>query len=134
MVSERIISKAQLAHQHHALMFDLYDYKYEGETMSRRSNECKKPFPHGKGKLVDAEGNVVYEGDFLYGIMDGYGIYYGLNTNNVRCKFYEGQFKYGKYNGKGKLFDEFGKCVYSGIFRRGEPLDSVWKRVVCFCF
>ena len=82
------------------------------------------------------DGYLSYESDYLYGVKwngKGYdkngNIIYELNNGNGYTKEYhgfsdtlkyEGQFKYGKANGKGKEYDFDGKLIFEGEFLNGK--------------
>ena len=82
------------------------------------------------------DGILSYEGDYLYGVKwngKGYdkngNIIYELNNGNGYTKEYhrfsdilryEGQFKYGEANGKGKEYDFDGKLIFEGEFLNGK--------------
>ena len=61
--------------------------------------------------------DIIYDGYFMDGKYEGYGILYHNYTNNPK---YRGFFEKGKYNGKGILYSE--KCykIYEGNFSDGK--------------
>jgi len=66
-------------------------------------------------KLYNKNGKLVYEGDCLNGIPNGHGIEYLLNGNK-----YEGDFKMGIKEGKGKIFDKSGRKIYEGDIKNNQ--------------
>lgn len=69
--------------------------KYQGDGKL----EYRYPSRHGKGKLYDAKGRLIYEGGF----------------------------KDGKYNGLGKQYGEDGQIIYEGKFLCGKPEEEFKK-------
>lgn len=69
--------------------------KYQGDGKL----EYHYPSRHGKGKLYDAKGHLIYEG----------------------------QFKDGEYNGLGKQYGEDGQIIYEGKFLCGKPEEEFKK-------
>ena len=56
---------------------------------------------NGKGQLCFKNGNIIYDGEWVDGKIEGYGThYYGDGT------YYIGQFKNNDKNGKGKLYNK----------------------------
>ena len=77
-----------------------YDYsgiEFEGEYLNGKRN--------GKGKEFDSDGNIVYEGEYLYGFKIK-GKYYKKRKLN-----FEGEFRYDKI-WNGKSYDENGNIIY----------------------
>lgn len=68
----------------------------------------------GSGKLVNAAGESVYEGDFHNGAIEGQGV---LQANNI--PFYIGEWKNDRYDGLGKLYAD-GKLEFEGSFVKGK--------------
>ena len=68
----------------------------------------------GSATQYDAEGNLVYTGEFLNAAYDGYG---SLYVDGVLR--YEGDFSENLYNGEGRLYDENGSLIYQGDFAQG---------------
>ena len=66
--------------------------------------------PSGKGKLIDRDGSIMYEGDFVEGHFEGNG-----DLVVVHGK-YRGEIEHGEMNGTGTLKDIFGG-TYSGEFK-----------------
>lgn len=71
---------------------------------------------HGYGKRF--AGNLVYEGDFKNGKWDGRGV---VIHDGGKYK-YEGNFSDGKQNGYGKL--TIGNVIFSGVFKDDKPLGE----------
>lgn len=95
----------------------LYDpttkLRYEGEVKALDSKTFQ---PHGIGKLLGKEGQVIYEGIFK----DGYikeGRYYHEKGHLI----YEGEFERGEFGGQGRLYDVNGELDYEGTFKDGLP-------------
>ena len=65
--------------------------------------EVKNGKPHGKGKRSWGDKITKYEGQFLNGKEDGYG---KLTINNGEVDFYEGNFKKGRFHGKGTYYED----------------------------
>ena len=70
--------------------------------------------PTGSGTAFDAEGNLIYTGEWKDGKRDGYGTEY--RSGAVR---YAGEWKEDRYNGKGTLTLANG-TVLSGLFADGK--------------
>ena len=68
----------------------------------------------GNGRLISINGDY-YEGNWISGNMEGNGIFYSTENKTK----YDGQFKYNKFNGKGKLTYEKEKIIYEGDFING---------------
>ena len=116
---------------------------YEGEFIDGKRN--------GKGKEYDDEGKVIFEGEFKNGeIWNGYGEkgwfegefkngkIYNTKPNDKNCRIkngegyvklfntnglllFEGEYKNGEENGKGKEYDRYkGKLKYEGEYKNGE--------------
>ena len=86
---------------------------YEGETLDN--------IPHGYGYQFNSKDDY-YEGYFLNGTANGYGIWNFVNTNNKPSK-YIGKFVNGCFEGRGIFIEEKGN-VYSGKFKECELIDS----------
>lgn len=69
--------------------------------------------PHGRGRLIKANGEVMYDGHWKDGYCDGYGVLYDLFSG---MKMYTGDFVKGLYEGKGTAYNEDGKKIYTGDF------------------
>ena len=77
--------------------------------------EFKNGDREGKGKIVDKNKKLIYEGDFVKNQFEGKGKYF--YNNNF---YYIGDFKNGKIEGKGKLFyTDSNKIIYEGDFIDG---------------
>lgn len=59
-----------------------------------------------------------YAGEFSRGLRQGFGVYYGKNS-----EFYKGQFKNGRYDGKGLLRNK-NRDQYSGQFKDGMKFNE----------
>lgn len=70
--------------------------------------------PQGQGKYYDFEGDLVYEGDVVDGEPDGKGSQYSRNS-----KMYTGEFKNGRWHGKGTTFYKNGQVRHEGTFKDG---------------
>ena len=72
---------------------------------------------HGKGIYLEIDGSISFEGNFINGVRNGFGIDYDLYDWNKTGKYYEGQFLNSYWNGSGILyFPESGKINYEGNF------------------
>ena len=69
--------------------------------------------PHGRGRLVKANGEVLYDGHWKDGYCDGYGVLYDIFSG---VKMYAGNFVKGLYQGKGTAYNDEGKKIYAGEF------------------
>jgi hypothetical protein len=67
----------------------------------------------GKGKYTYSD-NKVFEGDFVEGAPYGYGV--------MKCRqfYYEGYFKSGLFEGKGKLIDYINNQIFEGEYYDGK--------------
>lgn len=64
----------------------------------------KENMPNGKGKSFDENGKMMFEGDFVKGMIEGNGVEYYVNGG----KKYEGEWKESLPNGKGRRYYENG--------------------------
>ena len=64
-----------------------------------------------KEYYIKKNGQIIYEGDWVNDDYEGHGKYINKNGD-----YYEGQFKNGLKNGKGKIFLSNGLIIYSGNF------------------
>ena len=85
----------------------------------------------GKGKLFSKKGELLFEGEFGYGYLNGKGKkYYYLNEDNTNNNDkdlileYEGEFYNRKKEGKGKQYSEDGKTIFEGIFSNDKPFEG----------
>ena len=69
---------------------------------------------NGNGRVLSVNGDY-YEGNFNFGKIEGYGIFY---SNNDKYK-YNGEFKENKFHGKGKIIYEKNNIIYEGEFNDG---------------
>lgn len=83
------------------------NWVYEGDFVEGYENFM--------GNLYDAQGNLVYVGQWDKGLYVGNG-----RLSNMDGTFYEGRFLDGKFHGEGNLFDKEGYLFYSGAFEKGE--------------
>ena len=79
-----------------------------GEFYIGQSLKGKK---HGKGIILNINGNIIYEGDFVYGKKEGKGKFF---FGGGGC--YIGNFVNGKMEGKGALYDKKDELIYEGDF------------------
>jgi hypothetical protein len=88
--------------------------KYKGEW--------KYGKPHGKGTMefmaVESSSHSIYVGDFVNGMMNGYGIQVYDQDNEPYIPHYDGEFKNGLHHGKGEY--HFG----TGSYYKGEFFDG----------
>ena len=75
-------------------------------------NGCR----YGAGRLYNADGIILEEGNYVNDKFDGIGKIY-LNNG----KYFLGMFKNGLKHGKGMLCDKEGKQLIVGEFVNGEP-------------
>lgn len=68
----------------------------------------------GSGTQYDAEGELVYRGQFLDASYEGLGALYAGGVLR-----YEGGFSQNRYSGQGKEYDENGALIYQGSFLEG---------------
>ena len=68
----------------------------------------------GTATQYDADGQLVYSGDFVDAVYSGYG---SLYIDGVLR--YEGDFADNLYDGEGRLYDENGSLIYQGAFAQG---------------
>lgn len=88
-------------------------YKYEGPT-----DENGKM--HGQGKLLDSEGQVMFEGEFVHGEIHGSGTMY---LNEERTQKYVGNFVHDQMEGKGTVYigdDLYYEGQFADGFKQGE--------------
>lgn len=96
------------------------DYLYFGQTENGEA--------HGKGRLFDADRNLVYIGGFEHNKKSGEGREYTvitLRNKPFRYLSYEGTYKDGLYSGQGKLYSfdresDTRYLCYEGDFRKGK--------------
>ena len=84
--------------------------------------EFKNGFPHGKGYIVYANGDV-YEGEFAKGVKSGYGRYSWIAEGPMRGATYEGYFENDLKNGKGTLLPISGDR-YDGMWQNERRLGN----------
>ena len=126
-------------------------WELNGDYMVKYEGELKKGKYHGEGieylsnasssyALIEkkrdeiysqTEGNTLkvepillslkcYEGDFKNGEYDGKGKMYSSVRDNKAILTYEGKLKAGKYHGKGTLYFDNGNVQYKGEFKNGK--------------
>ncbi|WP_217960009.1 DMT family transporter [Acutalibacter muris] len=79
---------------------------------------------NGEGDFYSpTTGKIVYHGEVVNRMREGSGIEYWEDSDQVVK--YSGQWHEDKYSGEGKLFDEDGNLVYSGMFEDGTPAEDV---------
>ena len=81
--------------------------------------EFKNGLKHGKGKKYDQDQNIIYEGDFVDGKMEGNGKLFYDNGY-----YYVGGFKDGKRHGDGEEFDPNGRFYRCITYLNGENIRS----------
>ena len=108
---------------------------YYKDGSLRYDGEWRNDKPNGRGQYLNNDGDVIFEGNWKNGYFDmgkGVWLYYedgnkcGLYENGN--KKYEGEFKDGKPNGRGVMFDENGSKQYEGEWKDGmlEIKKGVW--------
>ena len=75
------------------------------------------PYLCGLWRFANAYKYLLYEGDMKDGKMNGDGVEYYSNSDQIK---YEGHFRKGKYDGKGVMYDENGKIIYDGKWKNGD--------------
>ena len=65
----------------------------------------------GKGIEYNEDGTIHYNGEWRGGRYNGKGILYLADGG-----FIEGEFRYGAADGEGKQYDKNGKLIYEGLF------------------
>ena len=81
---------------------------------------------HGKGILVDKDGNIIYEGDFVNDYYEGKGkLVYEEGV------YYIGQFLKGERHGKGILYYKNGNIKYEGDFvhNKKEAMGNIFGKM-----
>jgi len=79
--------------------------------------------PHGLGRYKTADG-YLYEGEFLSGRQDGFGVFYWGQMNSLKDDFekvvskYTGEWKFGKQHGSGIY--ETDKIIHEGVWIDGK--------------
>ena len=81
--------------------------------------ERKDGMKHGKGRLFDQSGNLVYDGQWLENKKSGIGELYVNVPLNIPYD-YKGEFKDDKRHGQGQEFFPNGELHYSGSWKRGK--------------
>ena len=94
----------------------LYDRKFNGKGFDENDNKIYDLI-NGNGTVIIYNNDYsIYEGEYKNGKENGKGkLYYNGYL------LYEGEFKNGKANGKGKKFDNYGKLVFEGEFLNDKP-------------
>lgn len=65
----------------------------------------------GNGKLYDKNNKPLFEGSFLKGVRQGYGVLFNSSTGK---SVYEGNWSNDQRSGSGKAFNDDGKLIYNG--------------------
>lgn len=86
---------------------------YRWENGNEYAGDFDRDQRHGKGKFTFENGNI-YEGEFVDGQFEGIGSY------SFGTGMYEGEWKAGKYHGKGFLLNADGSS-FTGSFQTGVP-------------
>ena len=76
---------------------------------------------NGKGKEYNFFGNLIFEGEYKGGEMDGFGKEF--NKNHL---IFEGEYKYGKRNGKGKEYNKYGHLIFKWKYYNGK---KKWRKI-----
>ena len=71
--------------------------------------------PHGKGKLIDCDGNI-YEGNFHDGYMNK-----GIITYKDKQRYEGDVYDTRLRHGRGKMFNADGKKIFEGNYRNDLP-------------
>ena len=84
---------------------------YEGQFKNGKFN--------GKGTKYNQDNKIIYEGDFVDGMMEGNGKLFYDNGS-----YYVGEFKEGKRHGDGNEYDKNGKWLRGITYYNGEYIRS----------
>ena len=87
----------------------------EYENRDHYIGDLINDIPNGKGKKMNRQGIIKYEGEFVDDKYEGKGTYY-METG----EYYEGEFKNGTMNGEGKQFYRNNDVKYEGHFIDGK--------------
>lgn len=85
---------------------------YKGELTNRVAD--------GKGMFYRLDGNKFYGGDFVNGVLHGYGITYFDKSYGENVVQYEGGYENGLRNGQGKLYSSDNILWYEGGWLNGQ--------------
>ena len=120
-----------------------YEYIYDEDQEANIvifEGEYKDGIKNGKGKKYYNNGNLKFEGKYLngkkwngkgydrkgnliYELKNGDGYvkkYYYAHIFHKDVLIYEGEYKNGEKNGKGKEYDRYGKLIYEGEYKDGK--------------
>ena len=78
---------------------------------------------HGSGILFSSDHTILYEGDYAKGEYEGEGKLLIKGADGVD-RYFVGNFKKGKKNGHGELYEKNGKIIFEGQFHKDKPEGS----------
>lgn len=105
--------------------FQFLGYESDDFTHELNSNievflgKFKNEKLNGNGRVYNYQ-KLFYEGGLKNDTLNGTGIQYYVDTTKIQ---YKGEFKTGKYNGRGTLYDENGNVIYDGNWSFGDYSD-----------
>jgi hypothetical protein len=98
---------------------DKGDYIYPNGD--KYTGQLDNGYPEGKGKVYNASGKLVFDGEMSYGIpKDGR---YKTYFDNGKLEF-DGRMENGVANGDGKQYGPDGKLIFDGSFLNGERSEG----------
>ena len=77
------------------------------------------------GKTYYEDGKLEYEGEFKDGKFHGKGRLYHILRGGL---LYDGNFKEGEFHGKGRLYDSKGRLIFEGEFKDGKKVRGARKQ------
>lgn len=89
-------------------------YYLNGQLYSYKGEVDKNSKMHGRGRLFDKNGKLMFDGDFVHGEIQGKGTMYNTNRNMK----YVGTFEHDLLNGEGTVYMN-DKLYYNGPFKKG---------------
>ena len=90
-----------------------------GKIYNTKPNDKNRVIKNGEGyvKLFNTNGLLLFEGEYKNGEENGKGKEYDRYKGKLK---YEGEYKNGEKNGKGKEYDSRGNVIFEGEFKNGE--------------
>ena len=90
-----------------------------GKIYNTKPNDKNRVIKNGEGyvKLFNTNGLLLFEGEYKNGEENGKGKEYDCYKGKLK---YEGEYKNGEKNGKGKEYDSRGNVIFEGEFKNGE--------------
>ena len=99
---------------------EVYVYDYEGRNIYIGGINENGLFDCDRGVLYNEDHKLIYEGGFIDGRYDGFGMRYTTDDSGQIRLIYKGEIKNGKCHGKGKLYFPNGKIRYEGEYLNGK--------------